>query len=278
MNPSGSGSSSTYFAFKARPNGKSADTAFKYDQSLISRVPNVSSANWSSRDNNTLLSTISSLETDVIDWQIVSSLLRERIKFYATPMECLMQYRNVLDPSINRSAWTREEVDKLLELVSYYNEHEWCTIAEELGTNRTPMQCLQYYQRNHNQRLIRSNNVWTEEEERQLKQSIEVHGNSDWSNVANDFPGRTPKQCFNRYRRSSHCQGNVISGHWLEEEEKLLYFACISMNAPTSDSCKRSHEELNLLLQDNIISNGSIINSGSKRGKKRTLVLAKDGM
>lgn len=260
-----SGTASTYFVFKPKSNGKTGDISFRYDDKLPV-VPKVHCASWTKKDNDALLSVVGSISANKIDWQTVSNLLRENFKFNASPMECLMQYRNSVSPTIKKCDWSKEEVDKLTELAAYYNEHEWCAIAEELGTNRTPMQCLQYYQRNLNHRLIRSNNIWTEEEEKQLKQSIEVYGSSDWSNVASDLPGRTPTQCFNRYRRSSLCQGDVITGHWLEEEEKLLYFACVAMHAPQSSSFKKSPEQLSLLLNDNIVSGSN--NSSSDNGRK----------
>lgn len=270
--------SSSCFIFKSKSNGKAADIAFEYSNAPDPTDAGITACQWSTKECTALLNVVSSLNTNTIDWQIVSSLLKEKFNFSASPMDCLMQYRNVADPSINKSNWSKEEVDKLAELALLYDEHEWCTIAEELGTNRTPMQCLQYYQRNLNHRLVRSNNVWTPEEEQLLKQSIEVYGISDWSNVAGDLPGRTSKQCFNRYRRSSQCQDNVINGHWLEEEERLLYFACVAMNAPTSSSFKRSFDELHQLLNDNGSTVGSSSSSDGKKGRKRSMATTGEGM
>jgi hypothetical protein len=57
-----------------------------------------------------------------------------------------MQYRNICDPSINHDEWTEEERMKLQDVVRLYQEHDWCSIADAVGNNRTPLQCLQTYQ------------------------------------------------------------------------------------------------------------------------------------
>lgn len=60
----------------------------------------------------------------------------------------MMQYRNSLDPSINHAEWTETEILRLQEAVRKYQEHDWCSIADEVGHGRTPLQCIQYYQVN----------------------------------------------------------------------------------------------------------------------------------
>ena len=96
---------------------------------------------------------------------------------YAVPthseIECYMQHTNVDDPSINNAEWTSEEDRQLLELVEKYAEHEWSHIAEELGTNRTPIACLRHYQQSLNTKLL-NNNEWSSEEDLLLKQAVEL--------------------------------------------------------------------------------------------------------
>ena len=64
-----------------------------------------------------------------IDWGNISKVCPNR-----QPIECLMQYRNNLDPSINKNKWTRNEEFTLVDLVKKYKERYWILIAEELNT------------------------------------------------------------------------------------------------------------------------------------------------
>lgn len=57
-----------------------------------------------------------------------------------------MQYRNSICPSINHEEWTEEEKIKLKEAAQSFQEHDWCSIADAVGNNRTPLQCLETYQ------------------------------------------------------------------------------------------------------------------------------------
>ena len=42
-------------------------------------------------------------------------------------------WRNFLHPSVNKSSWTQEELQRLDELVQEHNERDWQSVAEELG-------------------------------------------------------------------------------------------------------------------------------------------------
>ena len=50
--------------------------------------------------------------------------------------ECEGIWRNVLHPSINKEAWTKEEDEKLIQLVEENHLRNWKDIAEKLGVNQ----------------------------------------------------------------------------------------------------------------------------------------------
>lgn len=62
-----------------------------------------------------------------------------------TPMECLMQYRNVDHADIRDGPWTPAEIDALTTFVRD-NGNNWAACAEVVGNGRTPFQCISYYQ------------------------------------------------------------------------------------------------------------------------------------
>lgn len=120
-----------------------------------------------------------------IDWNLVSRGMGSG----HSPMECLMQYRNVEEPTLRRlaaagldasslrypgarrgsgssissskaeaalrhidkvSEWTAEEVQKLRDHVRRYGDCDWVRCSDvALGGLRSPLECIQYYQVRH---------------------------------------------------------------------------------------------------------------------------------
>jgi len=174
-----------------------------------------------------------------------------------------MQYTNVLDPEINNCEWTAEEGSRLLLLADKYSEHHWVNIAEELGTRRTPMSCLKRYQRTHNSKLL-NNDEWSSEEDLLLKAAVESCGKGKWLEVSLQIPGRSSVQCMNRWAKSPLCQDNVVSGKWVEEEERLLFLAAIAYNAPSMKQTKKSENQLwNLYVQAGLENAHGIVESST---------------
>jgi hypothetical protein len=114
---------------------------------------------WKTSEKKNLIDCVENLklserEGGQIDWNEVCAITKFVGK--KTARECLMQYRNHSDPSINHDEWTEEEKIKLQEAVRSFQEHDWCAIAEAVGNGRTPLQCLQTYQVRHPLILSRS--------------------------------------------------------------------------------------------------------------------------
>lgn len=72
-------------------------------------------------------------------WARVSSLLVRK-----TAKQCKARWYEWLDPSIRKTAWTRDEEEKLLHLAKLMPT-QWRTIAPLVG--RTATQCLEHYNR-----------------------------------------------------------------------------------------------------------------------------------
>jgi hypothetical protein len=167
---------------------------------------------------------------------------------HKSPMDCYIQYTNLLDPSINASVWISDEDVQLLALVQKYDEHDWCAVAEELGTNRTPFECLRHYQQDLNKNLTNTGD-WSVEEDELLKDAVNEHGRN-WQVVASCVPNRSSTQCLNRWNKSSICHEEVVAGKWNEEEERLLFLAALAYSAPQHSDSKKTEEQLQQLLTD----------------------------
>jgi hypothetical protein len=120
-----------------------------------------------------------------LNWTDISEQLAQVCGKRYLPIECFIQYRNYLDPCVNRGKWLADEEARLIELAAKYKEHHWVAIASELGTLRTPIECLCHYQQFLNIKLFTTDD-WTPAEERLLKSAAEtVPGmKKDWTHIA----------------------------------------------------------------------------------------------
>ncbi|WAR31953.1 SNPC4-like protein [Mya arenaria] len=142
-------------------------------------------------------------------------------KYDAT--ECEKMWRTVLQPGINKEKWSEDEDKKLEELVEKHNMRDWKAIAEELGTNRTPYQCLQHYQEEH---FDYDQSPWTEAEDELLKEVVETcrygSGVIPWPQVAYYIERRSTKMCEMRW---SKVDPSLTHGRWTEAEDMALLAA-----------------------------------------------------
>ncbi|KTF74675.1 hypothetical protein cypCar_00036879, partial [Cyprinus carpio] len=102
------------------------------------------------------------------DWEKISNIDFEGLR-HAEDLKRFWQ--NYLHPSINKSVWKQDEIDKLKIIVEEYNCCHWDKIAEALGTNRTAFMCFQTYQRYISKTFRRKE--WTKEEDEILKKLVE---------------------------------------------------------------------------------------------------------
>jgi hypothetical protein len=152
-----------------------------------------------------------------IDWD---ALARNFVKT-RTGDECRIRWFSHDDPRINKSdEWPTEETKKLLELSIKYQGRNWVAIARELGTNRTPMQCFQRYQRSHNPSIIKQE--FTKEEDKKLLELVQQHG-FNWEVIALSMHGRTASQCNHRYNNTAI--QTIKSGRWTPREDVQLILA-----------------------------------------------------
>jgi len=144
--------------------------------------------------------------------------------------------------------WTPEEDEKLREAVNAFGGKHWKFIAAKVE-GRTHTQCLQRWNKVLKPGLLKG--PWKEDEDFLLRSLVErllmmqpdqipgKHSSStdsmlsetssiasdkktdiDWVLVAENIPGRTVKQC--RERWFSNLNPNIIKGQWTEEEDVLL--------------------------------------------------------
>ncbi|ETW07467.1 hypothetical protein, variant 1 [Aphanomyces invadans] len=116
----------------------------------------------------------------------------------------------------NPRRWSKVEDESLRLAVERSGERNWKAIADQVaGRNHT--QCLQRWTKVLKPGLIKGH--WTPEEDAKLR-TLVAEGRKNWGQVASHIPGRTSKQC--RERWCNHLDPNINKGNYTREEDQLI--------------------------------------------------------
>jgi hypothetical protein len=114
--------------------------------------------------------------------------------------------------------WTAEE-DKLLRAtVGNHGERNWSKISQSIP-GRTAIQCLHRWSKILKPGLIKGQ--WIQEEDEVLRNWVLQHGPRHWAQAALQIPGRTGKQC--RERWSNSLNPGIRKSEWTPDEDLLIY-------------------------------------------------------
>ncbi|ORY48170.1 hypothetical protein BCR33DRAFT_59920 [Rhizoclosmatium globosum] len=136
-------------------------------------------------------------------------------------MDCKIHWTVHMHPSINKSPFSKIEVESLERIVSQRVNQEldldWDSIAQELGNDRLAWQCFRIYQKYINA----ASQSWTPEEDAKLTSLVATHGLGNWSRIARSMETRSRTQCIVRWRQN--LRPGIARGRFTpEEDEKLV--------------------------------------------------------
>jgi hypothetical protein len=129
-----------------------------------------------------------------------------------------------LHTKVTSVRWTPAEDAALTQAVNKYDGKNWKLIAEEVP-GRTHFQCLQHWRKVLRPGLVKGH--WSAKEDIQLTQLVGAAPTKNWASIARGIPGRTAKQC--RERWSLNLDPSINRGPWSSEEDTMLLSLQASM-------------------------------------------------
>jgi hypothetical protein len=164
------------------------------------------------------------------NWKAAAAVLPGRTKKEVKRRWNDFLKKNFDQSTVRTGTWTEDEDEKLKDAVHRHSCRDWSVITS-MVPGRTKSQCTGrwYGALNPSVALTAGNSgAWTEKEDNKLARAVTRHGDKDWVIITALVPGRTKKQCRNRWHTALNPSLALTAGKlgkWTEAEDVKLVHA-----------------------------------------------------
>jgi hypothetical protein len=161
------------------------------------------------------------------NWDAIAALVPGRMR-----NQCYRRWHNAFNPSIDQTSErpgkrTEEEINMLKHSVRMNGHMDWAAIAAPLTGHTAESWCNNWLEISKASvaRVNGRAGTWTEDENSKLKDAVQRYGDNDWDAIAALVPGRTKRQCHDRWHEYLNPSIDQMTGHtgkWAEDEDIKL--------------------------------------------------------
>jgi hypothetical protein len=172
--------------------------------------PSINKGKWTLEEDSKLIDAVTKFGSN---FAAVATRVPDR-----TNRQCRTRWIESLDPDVRRGKWTEEEDAKLAAAAKKHG-NKWVAVAP-LVPGRTSNQCSERWLK-MDPTTAHNKGKWTVEEGAKLTEAVSKLG-YEWPAVAALVPGRTHRQCRQRWVESLDPAITRNRVKWTEEEDRKL--------------------------------------------------------